>query len=145
VSFLAVEEVLNQRALAQLLRRSTDPVMVVKGVSPLGKDKRTRSTSSTVLAHSGRLLLPSDDPAFPVDAVVGQLTRFTGEPGMPDDIADTLFYACELLPQVATLSLQGKHNAPTHYSLAGPFDRHVPRRTLDGRPVPHWVSRMCRS
>lgn len=93
--YVCVEEVLNQKALAQMMRRSTDPTMVVKSVSPLGKNKVERSIPAIIFASSGRLLLPSDNPYFPSDAVRGQLVRFTGEEGEPDDIADTLFYAVD--------------------------------------------------
>ena len=98
--YLAVEELLNQRSLAQVLRRSTDPVMAVKSVSPAGKKKLEHAVPAMVLAESGRVLLPEDNPAFPLDDVVGELTRFTGDPDQDahDDIVDTLSYAAELLP-----------------------------------------------
>jgi phage terminase large subunit-like protein len=119
--FLAVEEVLNQRALAQLLRRSDDPAMAIRGVSPLGRDKLARSTGATNLAHSGRVLLPEADPGFPLDEVIAELCMFTGEPGAPDDIADTLFYAAELLPHLAPLS--GPGAAPSAHPSPDPFRR----------------------
>lgn len=99
--FVAVEEVLNQRALAQLLRRSTDPPMIVHGVSPLGKKKIERATPAIVFVSSGRLYLPEDDRTFPLDEVEGELVRFTGEDGNPDDCADTLFYSVQCLNLVA--------------------------------------------
>lgn len=89
--FVGVEEVLNQRALAQLLRRGTDPVMVVKSLSPLGRDKLARAAGGINLAGDGRLYLPEDNPAFPLDDVVGELTRFTGIDGQDanDDVCLT--------------------------------------------------------
>lgn len=93
--FVAVEEVLNQRALAQMLRRSTDPVMNVKSVSPLGKKKVERAIPVVIFVQSGRLLLPEDSGTFPLDDVRGHLVRFTGEDGQPDDIFDTLAYAVD--------------------------------------------------
>lgn len=98
--FIAVEEVLNQRALAQLLRRATDPAMVVRGVSPMGRDKLARAAGGINLAASGRIFLPEDNPTFPLDDVTGELTRFTGDPDQDasDDIVDTLSYMAELLP-----------------------------------------------
>lgn len=99
--FIAVEEVLNQKALAQMLRRSTDPVMAVHSVSPLGKKKIERATPSLVLASAGRLFLPEDNRAFPLDDVEGELIRFTGEDGNPDDVADSLFYSTQCLNMVA--------------------------------------------
>lgn len=95
--FLTVEEVLNQRALAQMCRRATDPVMNVKSVSPMGKNKRERATPAVIFASSGRLLVPEDSRMFPLDDVLGHLVRFTGEDGQADDIADTLFYAVDSL------------------------------------------------
>lgn len=95
--YIAVEEVLNQRALAQLLRKSTDPFINVKSVNPLGKSKVERATPAIVFVSSRRLLLPDDSLTFPLDAVQGQLLRFTGDDGDPDDIADTLFYSVQML------------------------------------------------
>ena len=98
--FVAVEEVLNQRALAQLLRRSVDPAMVVRAVSPLGRDKLARAAGGINLVASGRVLLPDDNAAFPLDDVIGECERFTGDPEQDsnDDIVDTLSYMAELLP-----------------------------------------------
>lgn len=117
--WVAVEEVLNQRALAQLLRRSTTPAMVVRGVSPLGRDKLARATGGINLAHSGRVLLPEDNPAFPLDDVIGELTRFTGDPDQDahDDIVDTLSYAAELLPGMETGGRGG--SGPSGYKPKG--------------------------
>lgn len=102
-AFVAIEEVLNQRALAQLLRRSTDPAMVVRSVSPLGRDKLARAVGGINLAASGRLFLPESNPLFPLEDVVAELTRFTGddEKDAHDDIVDTLSYAAELLPELS--------------------------------------------
>lgn len=100
-SFVAVEEVLNQRALAQLLRRSTNPVMVVRGVSPLGRKKLERAVGAINLAASGRLYLPERHGTFPLEDVKGELVRFTGlTDNEASDVVDTLSYACELLPTV---------------------------------------------
>lgn len=119
--WVAVEEVLNQRALAQLLRRSTTPAMVVRSVSPLGRDKLARATSAINLAHSGRVLLPEDNPAFPLDDVIGELTRFTGDPDQDahDDIVDTLSYAAELLPGMEG-SAGGGSSGPSAVKPSGP-------------------------
>ena len=101
--FVAVEEVLNQRALAQLLRRSTNPAMIVRSVSPLGRDKLARAAGGINLAASGRLYLPENNPLFPLDDVTAELVRFTGDPDRDphDDIVDTLSYAAELLPTLS--------------------------------------------
>jgi phage terminase large subunit-like protein len=99
--FLAVEEVLNQRALAQLLRKSVNPVMIVRSVSPLGRDKLSRAVGFINLAASGRLFLPQEHPLFPLDDVRGELVRFTGtNDDEPSDIVDTGSYMAELLPKI---------------------------------------------
>ncbi len=112
--FVAVEEVLNQRGLAQYLRRSKDPVMVVRGVSPLGRDKLARASAAIVLAADGRLYLPEDNLLFPLDDVVAELTRFTGNAKLDasDDIVDTCSYMAELLPM---LSPAGSGRGPVPY------------------------------
>lgn len=100
--FVCVEEVLNQRGLAQLLRRSTSPAMVVRGVSPNGKKKLEHALGAIVLASDGRLLLPEDSPLFPLEDVVAELTRFTGDDTQDanDDAVDTASYAAEVLPML---------------------------------------------
>jgi phage terminase large subunit-like protein len=100
--FVCVEEVLNQRGLAQLLRRSTTPAMVVRGVSPNGKKKLEHALGAIVLASDGRLLLPEDSPLFPLEDVVAELTRFTGDDTQDanDDCVDCASYACEVLPML---------------------------------------------
>lgn len=117
--FLAVEEVLNQRGLAQLLRRSTDPAMVVRGVSPLGRDKLARAAGFINLAASERVFLPEDNPMFPLDDVVAELVRFTGDPDQDahDDVVDTGSYMAELLPGLEPAA--GGARAPAPYTPKG--------------------------
>lgn len=99
--FVAVEEVLNQRALAQLLRRSKNPVMVVRSVNPRSRDKLSRAAGAISLAASGRLYLPLRHPSFPLDDVRGELVTFTGlTDDEASDVVDSLSYACEVLPTV---------------------------------------------
>lgn len=102
--FVAIEEVLNQRSLAQLLRRSTTPPMIVKGVTPGGRKKLEHALGAIVLASTGRVYLPADNPAFPLDDVTAELTRFTGNEGLDanDDIVDTFSYAAEHWAQVGS-------------------------------------------
>jgi phage terminase large subunit-like protein len=103
---VGVEAVMSNRALAQLLQRSTDPMIPVRELSPKGNDKLVRATPGMALAGNGRLWLPKHDPNFPIDAVVGELVRFTGNEKLDahDDIVDTLSYACEVLPDLAGLT-----------------------------------------
>lgn len=103
-AFVAVEEVLNQRALAQLLRRSTNPPMVVRGTTPGGRKKLEHALAAIVLTSTGRVYLPADSPAFPLDDVVSEVTRFTGDENLDahDDIVDTLSMAAEEMPAIGT-------------------------------------------
>lgn len=120
--FVAVEEVLNQRALAQLLRRSTNPAMVVRGVTPAGRKKRERAIGWMNLLHSGRVFLPEDEPTFPLEDVIAEHVVFTGSDTDKDDIIDTGSYMAELLPQ---LSSNGP-GIPGHVGGGGPFDSLTP-------------------
>ena len=135
--FVAVEEVLSQRGLAQLLRRSTDPVMVVRGVSPLGKDKLSRAAGFINLAASGRVFLPECDPAFPLDDVLGELERFTGDPDQDahDDVVDTGSYAAELLPSLVPLAAgAGKPGVHVPAPLRQPGSPAAPRLGAGAHP-----------
>lgn len=102
--FAGIEEVLSNRSVGQLARRSTDPVMIVRTLSPGGKDKLVRATPAITLAHDGRVFLPGDDPGFPLEDVLAELSRFTGneKEDAHDDIVDSFSYAAELLPTLST-------------------------------------------
>lgn len=132
--FVTVEEVLNQKAHAQILRRSTDPVMAVKSVSPKSKKKLERATPALVFASSGRLFLPEDNRAFPLEDVEGELIRFTGEDGNPDDICDSLFYSVEALGWVSPYAgVSGKDLKPGVFDPTQPPDtKHAMRETRFG-------------
>jgi phage terminase large subunit-like protein len=96
-AFVAVEELMNQRSLAQVLRRSTNPHMVVRSVTPGGRRKLEHALGAIVLAESGRIYLPDQDPEFPREVVLSELTRFTGVEGQDanDDIVDNFSYMAE--------------------------------------------------
>ncbi len=117
-SLIAVEEVLNQRALAQMLRRSTTPPMVVRSVSPAGRKKLERAFGYINLVASGRVYLPEDDPTFPREDWLAEHVRFTGieDEDANDDIVDTGSYAAELLP---TLEAATGGRAPSTWSPGG--------------------------
>lgn len=101
-AFLAIEELMNQRSLAQLLRASPDPVMSVLGVTPGGKKKLEHALAAIVLCSTFKVYLPEDNPMFPLDDVVAEVTRFTGNENLDanDDIVDTLSYMAQVLPWV---------------------------------------------
>ncbi|VTT96553.1 Large terminase subunit OS=Methanobacterium phage psiM2 PE=4 SV=1: Terminase_6 [Gemmataceae bacterium] len=100
--FVVVEELLNQRSLCQILRRSTTPAMVVHGKTPGGRKKLEHALAAIVLASTGRVYLPGDNPQFPLDDVVAETTRFTGDEDLDanDDIVDTFSYAAECMPML---------------------------------------------
>lgn len=94
--WVGVEAVLSNVALYQHAMRTT---MAVRKLDPEGKDKLARATPAIVFAEAGRLWLPDEETArkigFPLDAVLAELTAFTGDDGQDehDDIVDTLAYA----------------------------------------------------
>ena len=75
----------------------------MRGVSPGGRRKLEHALGAIVLASTERVYLPEGDPAFPLDDVLAELTRFTGDPDQDasDDIVDTFSYCAELLPMIA--------------------------------------------
>jgi hypothetical protein len=97
--FVGIEAVASNNGVFQHARREP---MAVRPLSPLGKDKIVRATSAMILWADGRVWLPADDPTFPVDDVWAELQAFTGAEGGKDDIADTLFYASEILLEQPT-------------------------------------------
>ena len=90
--------------------------MVVKGVTPGGRKKLEHALAAIVLASSGRVYLPTDNPLFPLDDVVSEVTRFTGNDALDahDDIQDTFSMAAEVLPMVGTGGGSGGSPAGLH-------------------------------
>lgn len=122
--FIAVEETQNQRSLAQALRRSSNPAMVVIGVNPGGKRKSERAIPAFILAQSGRLHLPEDNRAFPLEEVEGELLSFTGEDGNRDDTCDSFYYSVQVFTMVSPVC-SGSSNGqyiPTWYDPRAPRD-----------------------
>ena len=117
--FIAVEELLNQRGQAQELRRSTNPVMVVRSVNPKGRKKLDRALGAIALAGSGRLFLPRAHALFPLDEVRGELIRFTGTDDDSDDVVDSASYATEMLPFVRPGGPGSARTAPFNYVPQG--------------------------
>lgn len=75
--WVGIEVVASNAGVYQLARRTE---MVCRQLSPKGADKLVRATPAMILAQTGRVWLPAPeaDPGFPLDDVVGELTRFTG-------------------------------------------------------------------
>jgi predicted phage terminase large subunit-like protein len=101
-AFVAIEEVgaHSGRAIGQILRRSTDPPMVVRSLQPKSQGKLQRATPAIVLASEGRLWLPYNRPGYPLDDVEAELLAFTGLEDAHDDIVDMIAYAASLLPDL---------------------------------------------
>lgn len=96
MQWCGVEAVLANVALYQHARRTN---MVIRKLDPERQDKLARATPAIVFAESGRVWLPDHRTAreigFPLDAVLAELTAFTGEDKRDehDDIVDNLSYA----------------------------------------------------
>src|SRR5262249_5061623 len=82
-----------QKAIVQLAQRA-QPRMNVVELRPV-TDKLVRATEMLNLAEAGRLWLPQEDRAFPMDDVTSEVLRFTGDPKQDghDDIVDTAAWA----------------------------------------------------
>ena len=94
--YVAVEAVASGRAVFQFAQRTH---MLVRELSPRGRDKLVRSTPATVLAEAGRLWLPVAAPWL--DDVESELLRFTGSDKHDDhdDCVDVLSYASASLDE----------------------------------------------
>lgn len=90
---ILIEAVAANNGIFKLAARK--PGLPVGRCHPLGLDKLARATSAVYAVNGGRVFIPRDDPMFPVDDVLGELSRFTGDDKLDahDDIVDTLSYA----------------------------------------------------
>jgi phage terminase large subunit-like protein len=137
--FQGIEEVNTGHALAQLLRKSIDPFVNVRGLSPRGKDKLARAVGAINLASEGRLWLPQHPGAdFPLTDIINELITFTGRDGGVDDCVDTLSYATECLVDIAPPGVVPSAVPPSRAPVLEPLKLPAPtsaRRTLP-KPVP---------
>lgn len=92
--FVAIEAVASNRAVLQHAMRTG---MIVREVSPLGKDKLTRARPAMILAECGKLWLPRR--AHWLDEVETEMLLFTGDGKTHDDVVDSCSYACALLDE----------------------------------------------
>ena len=92
---VGIEAVAGNRAVLQLAQRAMNPAIPARGLDPGGNDKLVLATPAINLAATGRLYLPCDSPTFPLDDVIAELVRFTGndKEDAHDDIVDTLSQA----------------------------------------------------
>jgi phage terminase large subunit-like protein len=132
--FIGVEQVAANNQIGQFLRRM-EPKPVVKPLSPKGEDKKVRAVPATIVAHNGELFLPEDNPAFPLDDVIGELTRFTGvkKADGHNDIVDTLSYGVECLHELAPHGAS-KPAVPAHHAGGGGQGAGLPGRPAAGIP-----------
>lgn len=112
--FVGIEAVAGNRAVLQLAQRAKSPAIITRELTPHGKDKLVNATPAINLAASGRLYLPCQSATFPLDAVIGELTRFTGIDGEDanDDIVDTLGQAAQCI-------MSGMENKPGRPQVLG--------------------------
>ncbi len=103
-AFVGIEAVAANNAVLQLAQRATNPGIIARRLNPLGQDKLVRATAAMNLAATGRLWLPGDSPTFPLDDVLGELVRFTGDEHVDanDDVVDVLSYGCAILTSEPT-------------------------------------------
>jgi hypothetical protein len=100
-SVVGVESVAANNAVAKFLDRSIDPVMTVRHLSPMGRDKLVRAQAAIIRTDRGQLFLPEvESNTFPLDEVETELVTYTGDEKLDahDDCVDVLAYACEMLP-----------------------------------------------
>lgn len=99
---IGIEAVASNRAMLQFAQRLK---LAALPMDPKGLDKLAHASGALILAEAGGLWLPDPGavPGFPLDAVLTELLQFTGTPADEhDDIVDTLSYAVDLRPRVAT-------------------------------------------
>lgn len=98
-----------QKGVGQLSRRHPSGMNVIEFV-PQG-DKLRNATDALCMAEAGRVWMPADDPAFPLEEVQAELLRFTGSGKEHDDIVDTLASAARFVmgaePQRKTIKMGG--------------------------------------
>ena len=119
-AYVAIEAVASNSAVLQLAQRAANPVINARGVSPLGQDKLVRATAAMNFAAVGRLYLPAANPLFPLDDVLAELVRFTGDDKRDanDDIVDTLSYAVACITGMPTQE-DVRASAPRVYGGTG--------------------------
>jgi phage terminase large subunit-like protein len=119
-AYVAIEAVASNSAVLQLAHRASNPAINARGVSPLGQDKLVRATAAMNFAAVGRLYLPAANPLFPLDDVLAELVRFTGDDKRDanDDIVDTLSYAVACITGMPTKE-DVRASAPRVYGGTG--------------------------
>ena len=104
-STVGIESVMSNTAVLQLALRAKNPSIPARPLNPMGRDKLVRATAAMNFAAMGRIWLPARVGQFPMDAVMGELLRFTGneKEDAHDDIVDSLSYAVEMMTTMPTL------------------------------------------
>lgn len=99
---VGIEAVMGNQAVFQAaMRTKMNVTRLEPRIGGRMVDKLVHATPAISFAACGRLWLPLDNPGFPLDHVVSELTRFTGNEKEDDhdDIVDTLSMAVQLLTQ----------------------------------------------
>lgn len=97
-----VEGVGVGKGAAQLCQRHPGRMNIIE-YTPQGdgksRDKLSNAANGMNMAEAGRVWLPADNPAFPLDEVEAQLLHFTGDPRRDahDDIVDSLSKAANVV------------------------------------------------
>jgi len=103
LAYVGIEAVASNQALFQFANRTN---MIATPLRPLGQDKLVRATQAMILAEVKRVWLPAPGarPGFPLDDVLGELLRFTGDEKTDDhdDVVDALAYAAKLVSEGPT-------------------------------------------
>jgi hypothetical protein len=121
MDWVGIEAVMSNVALYQHAKRMK---MVVRKLDPEGKDKLARATPAIVFVENGQLWLPEPELAkrigFPLDAVISELTAFTGDDKADDhdDIVDNLAYAVK---EKNKMPVGGTGNPVSSWSPKGVF------------------------
>lgn len=97
--YVAVEGVGFQKAVGNSAQQLL-PNVAVRLVEPQGRSKLIRAVPAVVRAAAGKIHLPAPAPAW-VRLFLEELSAFTGNEDLHDDMVDTLSYAVQLAGDVS--------------------------------------------
>jgi hypothetical protein len=88
--------------------------------NPAGKDKLQRSIMAQNMAQAGRIWLPANDTLFPLEDVLSEVLRFTGneKKDAHDDVVDSLSIAAQVVDTRTMCDTQHPQSVPTN---VGPY------------------------
>jgi hypothetical protein len=113
---VGIEAIASNRGVFQLATRATNPSFPAHALEKGATDKKVHATKAINLASNLKVILPAPgvDRSFPLDDVLSELVRFTGDDKKDDhdDIVDTLSYAAEILFDLPSHG-SGRNSLPT--------------------------------